>query len=129
MPRHNLYNKKTPKSYFFLCYLEVFQLLHHFKPLWLILKFEHEFRVWHPRHHDCAFAACLGLLRCQFLGYNSPHFTPQLALDLEKEKNLITNTKISIFCINSSVYTWVTVFCVMLAAPFKDRDLGWQYQG
>ncbi len=75
-PRHNLYNKKTPKSYISSLLFGVFGLLHRFKPLWWIFKFEHEFRVWHPHHHEYAFVACPRLLRYQFLCYKlTPCYT------------------------------------------------------
>ncbi len=105
--------------------MEAFRLLHCFKPLWWIFKFEHEFRVWHPRYHDYAFVAYPRLSQYHSYGTSSPHVTLQRTIDLKKEKYLVANTKIGMFCTNLNLYTWIFAFCAM---PFKDRNLGWQYQ-
>jgi hypothetical protein len=62
-PRHSFYNKKLQNPSNLLYYLEAFKLLHCFKPLWWIFKFEREFKVWHPCHHDYAFVVCPCLLQ------------------------------------------------------------------
>jgi hypothetical protein len=59
---------------------------------------------------------------------SSPHLMFQCPLDLENEKYLVANIEIGRFCTNLNVYTWIFVFCTMPITPFKDHDLGWQYQ-
>jgi hypothetical protein len=118
MFKHNLYNRKTPKSYISSLLFGSFQAFG-----WLqtfAMNFQVQTQNLAPTSSWLCICRCSRLLQYQFPSYNSPHVTPQHALDLKKEKCLVAKIEIGRICTNLNV---IHLNCYILCSALQRLQL------